>query len=107
MRSEMASLIERHGGIPYSAPVLREVYLKDGPEVQQLVRDICEGLVDAVVLLTGVGTQALVNTAADMGLEQEFLRCLDQRTVIARSPKPARVLRQYKKIGRASCRERV
>ena len=96
MRSEMASLIARHGGIPLSAPVLQEVYLKDSPEVQQLVRDICEGRVEAVVLLTGVGTQALVGTAADMGLEQEFLRCLDQRTVIARSPKPARVLRQYK-----------
>ena len=29
MRSEMGSIIHRHGGIPYSAPVLQEVYLKD------------------------------------------------------------------------------
>ncbi len=28
-------------------------------------------------------------------LLEEFIRCLDQRTVIARSPKPARVLRQH------------
>lgn len=95
MPSEMAALIERHGGIPYSAPVLQEVYLKDSPEVQQLIRDVCDGKVDIVVLLTGVGTRALVQAAADMGREEEFIRCLDQRTVIARSPKPARVLRQH------------
>ncbi len=89
-------MVERHGGVPYSAPVMQEIYLKDSPEVQQLVTDVCADRVDAVVLLTGVGTQALIQTAAGMGLEEEFLRCLDQRTVIARSPKPARVLRRYK-----------
>ena len=96
MPEEMASLIQRHGGIPYSAPVLQEVYLKDSPEVQQLIEDICASRVDAMILLTGAGTQALIHTAAAMGREQEFIRCLDQRTVIARSPKPARVLRRYK-----------
>ena len=96
MTSEMAGLIERHGGVAYPAPVLQEVYLKDSPEVQQLVMDTCAGRVDAVTLLTGVGTQALVSTAAAMGREEEFIRALDQLTVIARSPKPARVLRQHK-----------
>ena len=96
MTSEMAGLIERHGGVPYPAPVLQEVYLKDSPEVQQLVLDTCAGRVDAVTLLTGVGTQALVSTAAAMGREEEFIQALDQLTVIARSPKPARVLRRHK-----------
>ena len=96
MRSEMGSLIQRNGGTPYSAPVLQEIYLKDSPEVRQLVQDVCSGSVEVVVLLTGVGTRALIETAAAMGREEEFIRCLDQRTVIARSPKPARVLRQNK-----------
>ena len=96
MTSEMAGLIERHGGVPYPAPVLQEVYLKDSPEVQQLVLDTCAGEIDAVTLLTGVGTQALVSTAAAMGREEEFIHALDQLTVIARSPKPARVLRRHK-----------
>ena len=96
MTSEMAGLIERHGGVPYPAPVLQEVYLKDSPEVQQLVLDTCAGRIDAITLLTGVGTQALVSTAAAMGRETEFIQSLDQLTVIARSPKPARVLRQHK-----------
>ena len=96
MTSEMAGLIERHGGVAYPAPVLQEVYLKDSPEVQQLVLDTCAGRIDAVTLLTGVGTQALVSTAASMGREEEFIQALDQLTVIARSPKPARVLRRHK-----------
>jgi uroporphyrinogen-III synthase len=96
MSEEMASLVKRHGGIPYSAPVLQEVYLKDSPEVHQLINDICAGEVDAVVLLTGVGTQALIQAAASLGREAEFIHCLNQLTVIARSPKPARVLRQHK-----------
>ena len=96
MQSEMAGLIERHGGTPYPAPVLQEVYLKDSPEVRRLIQDICAEQVDIVVLLTGVGTQALVETAASMDLEQDFLRSLNTRTIIARSPKPARVLRRHK-----------
>ena len=96
MPEEMASLIQRHGGVPYSAPVMQEVYLKDSPEVQQLVGDVCAGNVDAMVLLTGVGTRALVQAAASMGREEEFIHALDRLAVIARSPKPARVLRQHK-----------
>ena len=96
MRSEMVAMIERYGGTAYSAPVLEEIYLKDDPEARRLVNDICEGTVSVVILLTGVGTRALVQTAGTMGREEEFIRCLDQRTVIARSPKPARVLRRHK-----------
>ena len=96
MPREMASLIERHGGVPYSAPVLEEVYQTDSPEARQLVQDICDGTVDVVVLLTGVGTMAMVKTAEAMGRQEEFIRGLDQRTVVARSPKPARVLHQHK-----------
>ena len=96
MRSEMGDLIERHGGVPYAAPVLQEKYLTGNPEIQQLVEDVCHGRVDVMVLLTGVGTQALVEAAGAMGHQEQFLASLNQRTIIARSPKPARVLRQHK-----------
>lgn len=96
MPEQMASLVQRHGGVPYSAPVLEEIYLKDSPEVQQLVADVCAGQVDVVLLLTGVGTRAMIETAASMGREEEFIKSLDRLKVIARSPKPASVLRQYK-----------
>ncbi len=95
MRSEMGALIERHGGVPYAAPVLQEIYLKDSPELKQLIDDICLGSIDVVVLFTGVGVQALVDIAASLGRQDEFVASLDQRTIIARSPKPAWVLRQH------------
>ena len=68
MPDEMASLVRRHGGVPYSAPALQEIYLRDDPDVQNLVSDVCNDGVHTMVLLTGVGTRALVETADSMGL---------------------------------------
>lgn len=96
MSSQLGSLITRHGGTPYPAPVLQEIYSKDDPQVHQIVHDMCSGNLDAIVLQTGVGTAALIETSNLMGLEDEFLSALDRTTVIARSPKPASVLRKNK-----------
>lgn len=96
MSSEMGSLIERHGGVPYSAPAMQEIYLKDNPDVRELVVDICKGQIDAMILLTGVGTRAMIEVADGMGYKEELISSFDQMTIIARSPKPARVLRQNK-----------
>ena len=96
MSSEMGSLIERHGGVPYSAPAMQEIYLKDSPDVRELVVDICKGQIDAMVLLTGVGTRAMIEVADGMGYKEELISSFDQMTIIARSPKPARVLRENK-----------
>ena len=96
MSSQMGSLITRHGGTPYSAPVLQEIYSKDDPTVHRIVHDMCSGTLDAIVLQTGVGTAALIETSNSMGLENEFLTALDKTTIIARSPKPASVIRKNK-----------
>ena len=96
MLSEMGALIERNGGIPYPAPVLQEVHLGDTPEVIQLVADICAGRLQVMVFQTGVGTKALFDSAASQGRESKTLEALAAMTVIARSPKPAAVLRRYK-----------
>jgi uroporphyrinogen-III synthase len=95
MPDQMASLVRRHGGVPFGAPVLEEIYLKESPQVQQLVAEVCGGQIDVILLLTGVGTRALIETAASMGRQQEFIDSLDRVKVIARSPKPARVLREH------------
>lgn len=96
MLSQMGALIERHGGTPYPAPVLQEVHLGDTPEVIELVDDICAGMVQVMVFQTGVGSQALFDSAASLGKEPELLEALADLTVIARSPKPAAVLRRHK-----------
>lgn len=96
MVSEMGALITRHGGVPRAAPVLQEVYATDAPEVVALVDDLCAGKLDVVVLQTGVGTRALFEAAANRGVEQELFAALGRTTVVARSPKPAAVLRKNK-----------
>ncbi len=96
MLSEMGALIERNGGTPYPAPVLQEVHLGDTPEVTKLIDDICAGRVQVMVFQTGVGTNALFDSAASQGRETETLAALEAVTVIARSPKPAAVLRRNK-----------
>ena len=96
MLSEMGALIERHGGTPYSAPVLQEVHLGDTPEVIALVDDICTGKLQIIIFQTGVGTKALFDSAASRGREAEVHEALAGLTVIARSPKPAAVLRRHK-----------
>ena len=95
-QSEMGSLITRHGGVPYAAPVLQEIYATDTPEVAALIDDICGGRVDIAILQTGVGTRALFEAADARGRLPELLKALDGMTVLARSPKPAAVLRRNK-----------
>ena len=94
MQSQMGALVERHGGVALPAPVLQEVYNTDTPEVAGLIRDLCDGRVDTAVLQTGVGTQALFGAADELGCKDELLAALEKSTVIARSPKPAAVLRR-------------
>lgn len=96
MQSQMGALVERHGGAPLAAPVLQEVYNTDTPEVSALIDDMCAGRVDVAVLQTGVGTQALFGAAEALGCKDELLAALEHATVIARSPKPASVLRRNK-----------
>ncbi len=96
MPDEMSSLIRRHGGVPYGAPVMQEHYLQDSPEVQRAVGDVCEGRVDAAIFLTGVGANAMMGIADAMGRLAEFEDALRNITVIARSPKPGRILRRHK-----------
>ena len=96
MQSEMGALVERHGGVPLAAPVLQEVYNTDTPEVARLIDDLCAGRIGVAVLQTGVGTRALFGAADALGRLPEVLAALENVTIIARSPKPAAVLRRNK-----------
>ena len=96
MPDEMASLIRRHGGVPLAAPVMQEHYRQDSPEVRQAITDVCNGKVAVAIFLTGVGADAMMGIADGMGVLTEFEDALRTITVVARSPKPGRVLRRHK-----------
>ena len=91
---ELASLITKLGGIPYSAPAVREVPREDrGPALLVLDR-ILRGEVAAIVFLTGVGTRAFFDLAAVAGARDRLLAALTTMLIAARGPKPLAVLRQ-------------
>ncbi len=92
--AEMASLIDRHGGRPMSAPALREVKLDANPAAHAFARALGEGAFDVVVLMTGVGTRALLEEIAPVMDRAAFAAALGRATTIARGPKPALVLRE-------------
>ena len=96
MPDEMASLISRHGGVPVGAPVLQEHYRKDSPEIQRVIADVCDGQIDVAIFLTGVGANAMMGIADAMGRLGAFESALREITVVARSPKPGRILRRHK-----------
>jgi len=92
--SELASLIAKLGGVPYSAPAVREVPRGDpGPALEVLAR-ICRGEIAVIVFLTGVGTRAFFGLAGEAGRREALLGALQGMIVVARGPKPIAALRE-------------
>lgn len=91
---EMASLVERHGGVPVVAPSMREIPLGPTPALASFAADVERGGFDAVVFLTGVGARALFEAVAPMIDEAALLAALGRTRVVVRGPKPATFLRQ-------------
>ena len=92
--SEMEALIRRFGGVPLSAPALREVPLETSPQAEDFLRRLDAGAIDVVILLTGVGTRALVATQAARCPAERFAALLRATTIVARGPKPVAALRE-------------
>jgi uroporphyrinogen-III synthase len=94
--AEMASLVERHGGVPVPGPALREVALDAGNAAALgFARDLSAGAFDVVVLMTGGGTRALVEEVAPALDRAAFAAALSRvPLLVARGPKPAAALRE-------------
>jgi uroporphyrinogen-III synthase len=92
--TEMAELIRRHGGIPVVAPSMREVPLTENAAALDFVAQLDAGAIDVVILLTGVGTRALVEVIAPQCPATRLAELLGRVTVVARGPKPVAALRE-------------
>lgn len=92
--NEMARLVERHGGVPIVAPTMKEVPLVAGPEVRAFAEALRRRELDAVLLLTGVGTRALVAALADVMAAEEFRDALLALHTFARGPKTVAALKE-------------
>jgi uroporphyrinogen-III synthase len=94
--NEMRALAERQGVTVTIAPSMREVPLGDNPQAFAFAERLFGGTIDVVILLTGVGTRALVEVLDSKYSRDDFLAALQKCTIIVRGPKPAAVLREWK-----------
>ncbi len=91
---EMASLITRFGGVPRVAPALREIPLEENAPALEFGGALLAGKLDAVIFMTGVGTRRLVDVLETRHPREQIVKALERLTVVARGPKPAKVLRE-------------
>ena len=91
---EMAALVSNYGGEPISAPALREVPLDTNSDALTFVDALLRDEFDLVILLTGVGTRALLAVVDQLRDRDAFVRALGRTRVAARGPKPVAVLRE-------------
>ena len=93
---EMAALISNLGGVPIVAPSVREVPLENNPAAFDFAEKLFAGQLDGIVFTTGVGTRTLVEALETRHSRDRILLALAETTVIARGPKPVKVLQEFK-----------
>ena len=92
---ELARLIETYGGVPFSAPAMREVPLAENKDALRFAHDLIAGCIDIVIFLTGTGAMALLKVIAESQRTEEFFQALRKVKVAVRGPKPQAVLREW------------
>ena len=90
---ELANLVRRHGGEPWSVPAVREVDRPLSAEMAAVIRRLASGGSRVGIFYTGVGTERLLRAADELSVRAELLVALRAMTIVARGPKPTAVLR--------------
>lgn len=95
LRSETTGLLEKHGARVIAAPALREVPLTEIPEAKAFADAVCDGSLDALILLTGVGASLLLKAACTHRPRVELVEGLSRIQLICRGPKPSGALKPF------------
>jgi uroporphyrinogen-III synthase len=90
----MAALVSNYGGEAIRAPAMREVAIDTNTEALAFIEALLRHEFDLVILLTGVGTRALLAVVDRRGIRPAFLSALASTKIAARGPKPVAVLRE-------------
>jgi len=93
MAREMTRLIEHYGGQPLVAPALREIPIQDNPAALHLGARLIDGLVDILILMTGIGTTTLFDILRSRHPMSSIMEGLKQTAIVARGPKPVAALK--------------
>lgn len=93
MATEITRLIERYGGRPLVAPVLREIPLGNNSIVHEFGARLMAGRIDLLILLTGIGATTLFDLLKTSYSWPTILTALQHCTIVARGPKPVAALK--------------
>jgi uroporphyrinogen-III synthase len=84
---ELAALLERRGARVVHAPAIRLVPLSDDTELLHATKECIAGPLDFVVVTTGIGFRAWLETADGWGMRDELIENLAKARILARGPK--------------------
>lgn len=94
--AEIAELIRINGGDAFVAPSVVEAPLSDNHAVFDFADRLYAGEFEMLILLTGVGARFLHRILCTREPETRFPDALRAIAVVARGPKPAAVLREWR-----------
>jgi uroporphyrinogen decarboxylase len=93
MANEVATMIERRGGVPIIAPAMREVPLDDNHAALDFATRLLAQEIDIAIFLTGIGTRVLFDAMETRHQRAALVAALSRIITVARGPKPVRTLR--------------
>ena len=95
MKSELARLVEKHGGYPVCVPAVREAPHIQPEAVGELLTELAAGRHEIVIFMTGVAVSLLFELAHELGRNAELVLSLRKLTTVCRGPKPTAALRGF------------
>jgi uroporphyrinogen-III synthase len=95
MKSELARLVEKHGGVPLCVPAVREAPRIEPDAVRELLDELSAGRHEVVIFMTGVAVSLLFELAQELGRHAELVTSLRNVTTVCRGPKPTAALRGF------------
>ncbi len=90
---DIDKLVGKQGGEAVSRPMMRSAPLDD-PETTEAVRKLCDEGCDWLVLVTGMGTRAMVKVATSLGRRDDLLTQLRRAKIAARGYKTVKALKE-------------
>lgn len=91
---DISRLIEKHGGVPYVSPSMREVPLGENPDAIDFAHQLITGQVDTVIFLTGVGFSHLLSLVEQHVDRRRYLDALADVVTVCRGPKPVAAMKE-------------
>ena len=90
---DIGKLVAKQGGEAVSRPMMRSASLDD-PETTAAVLKLCDEGCDWLVLVTGMGTRAMVKVAESLGRQDDLLMQMQRAKIAARGYKTVKALKE-------------